>query len=199
MPSSGVSEDCYSVLMYNNKSIFGQSKWASKTDRSEQPSFPATTSWLTTMSTLTYIHKINLWKKKKKKPLCIHSLASCCREQYRQWRPGLWHLTGKQWLYRAPYVLFSVRSLGFLSGHLELKDWLRLTRPKSPKQWFLTCLMLWPFNVVSPTIKLFHCYFITVNLALLHTLKIHTLLHTHLHNVNIWYAGYLIMQPPKGL
>jgi hypothetical protein len=52
--------------------------------------------------------------------------------------------------------------------------------------------MLWLFNtvihvVLSPTIKLFHCYFITVILN-------HTVMN---HNVNIWYPGS-DMWPPEG-
>lgn len=54
-------------------------------------------------------------------------------------------------------------------------------------QWFATFLMAWSFKQFlmlwrPPTIKLFHCYFMTVTFLLLRT-------------VSIWYADYLIWDP----
>lgn len=60
------------------------------------------------------------------------------------------------------------------------------------EQWFLTILILWPFNTVphvavTPIIKLFYYYFIN---------NFGTVIN---HIANIWYAGYRICDPLPGV
>lgn len=88
----------------------------------------------------------------------------------------------------------SVRAYGAIltqttTAYYHLRNWVSHTKPRT--QWFSTFLMLQPFKTVPPVVvkpqpwnyfvATFKCNFDTVMN----------------HNINIWYAGYLICLTPK--